>query len=105
MQRSVWSGYVCFAGTGPGEVGGPAGKVVGISQRRTRAAALFLCGVVLHWDPAAAVAALAVDRVAAAADLAGTAGGLDAVLGRPVEPGELEAAFEHALGATAAVAT
>jgi len=27
------------------------------------------------------------------------------VLGRPVEPGELEAAFEHALGATAAVAT
>lgn len=105
MQRSVWSGYVCFAGTGPGEVGGPAGKVVGISQRRTRAAALFQCGVLLHWDPAEAVAALAVDRVAAAADLAGTAGGLDAVLGRPVEPGELEAAFEHALGATAAVAT
>ena len=102
MQRSVWSGYVCFAGTGPGEVGGAAGKVVGISQRRTRGAALFQCGVLLHWDPAEAVAALAVDRAAATAALAGSAGGLDVVLGRRAEPGELEAAFERAVGGAAA---
>ena len=102
MRGSVWSGYVCFAGTGPGEVGGAAGKVVGISQRRTRGAALFQCGVLLHWDPAEAVAALAVDRAAATAALAGSAGGLDVVLGRRAEPGELEAAFERAVGGAAA---
>jgi lipoate-protein ligase A len=103
MRRSPWSDHVCFAGTAPGEVGGPAGKVVGISQRRTRAAALFQCGVVLHWDPAAAVAALAVDRPAAAAALAGAARGLDVVLGRVPAPGELEAAFERTVGSTAPV--
>lgn len=42
MVRSEWSGHVCFAGLGPGEVLDPAGrKVVGISQRRTRAGARF----------------------------------------------------------------
>jgi lipoate-protein ligase A len=101
MQRSAWSGHVCFAGTGPGEVHGSAGKVVGISQRRTRDAALFQCGVLLHWDPAEAVAALAVDRAAATAAVAGTACGLDMVLDRRAAPGELEAAFESAVGATA----
>jgi lipoate---protein ligase len=102
MRRSPWSSYVCFAGTGAGEVGGPTGKVVGISQRRTRAAALFQCGVLLHWDPAEAVAALTVDRQAANTALAESAGGLDVVLGRMPGPGELETAFERTVGAGAA---
>ncbi|MDA3039735.1 MAG: hypothetical protein O3C27_09440 [Actinomycetota bacterium] len=46
----------CFAGLGPGEVmvSGPDGndrKVVGISQRRTRAGARFQCFVALRHDP------------------------------------------------------
>ncbi|QGG95555.1 lipoyl protein ligase domain-containing protein [Actinomarinicola tropica] len=42
MVRTPWSRHVCFAGLGPGEVVDPAGrKVVGISQRRTRAWARF----------------------------------------------------------------
>jgi len=102
MQRTPWSGYVCFAGTGPGEVVGDGGKVVGISQRRTRDAALFQCGALLHWDPAEAVAALAVDRPAATAALADAARGLDAVLGRRADASELESAFEAAVAARAA---
>ncbi len=33
---SKWCDLVCFAGVGPGEVLAPAGKLVGLSQRRTR---------------------------------------------------------------------
>ena len=36
MVGSAWCDLVCFAGTGPGEVLTPAGKLVGLSQRRTR---------------------------------------------------------------------
>jgi lipoate---protein ligase len=57
--RTEWSAAVCFAGTGPGEVvadeGHPAGdmtgKLVGISQRRTRAGARFQCALPRRWDP------------------------------------------------------
>lgn len=51
---SRWSPLVCFAGLGPGEVtAGPGGpKVLGISQRRTRAGARFQCAVPLTWDVA-----------------------------------------------------
>lgn len=45
MMRAVLAGEVCFAGLGPGEVCVGAAKVVGISQRRTRAGALFQCSV------------------------------------------------------------
>ncbi|HEX4901802.1 MAG TPA: hypothetical protein VFV42_03270, partial [Acidimicrobiales bacterium] len=38
-------GTVCFAGRGPGEVLLGEAKVVGISQRRTRAGARFQCAV------------------------------------------------------------
>jgi lipoate-protein ligase A len=52
MVRTEWSSLVCFAGLGPGEVtageGGP--KLVGISQRRTRAAARFQCVAPREWD-------------------------------------------------------
>lgn len=42
---------VCFDGTGPGEVAVGGQKVVGISQRRTRAGARFQCSVPLAWRP------------------------------------------------------
>ena len=40
LVKSRWSQQVCFAGLGSGEVTVGGRKVVGISQRRTRAAAL-----------------------------------------------------------------
>jgi len=44
---------VCFGTVGAGEVTTPDGrKVVGISQRRTRAAARFQCAAYSVWDPA-----------------------------------------------------
>lgn len=91
LVRTPWSATVCFAGLGPGEVSVGGRKVVGISQRRTRAGALFQCAVPLAWDAAPLLAALALtpaERRAAAAALT------DAV--RPVAgcpAGEVEAAF------------
>lgn len=43
MVRAAWSSLVCFAGTGPGEVVDGERKIVGISQRRTRAWGRFQC--------------------------------------------------------------
>lgn len=43
LERTPGSRLVCFAGVGPGEVVVGARKVVGISQRRTRAGARFQC--------------------------------------------------------------
>ena len=51
MVRTKWSSLICFAGLGAGEVSVGTGKAVGISQRRSRAGALFQCGVVRAWDP------------------------------------------------------
>jgi len=42
---------VCFGAIGPGEVLVGVRKVVGISQRRTRAAARFQCAVYRVWEP------------------------------------------------------
>jgi lipoate-protein ligase A len=61
MQSSAWSARVCFAGVGPGEVLIGARKLVGISQRRTRGAALFQTAALLTWDPAALLALLHLD--------------------------------------------
>jgi lipoate-protein ligase A len=58
LQRTRWSGAVCFAGLGPGEVTVGGRKVVGISQRRTRAAARFQCVAYERWDPAPLLGAL-----------------------------------------------
>ena len=44
------SDLVCFAGRGPGEVLLGDAKVVGLSQRRTRAGARFQCAVPRRWD-------------------------------------------------------
>ncbi len=51
MVRTTWSSSVCYAGLGPGEVTLDGRKVVGISQRRTRAGALLQCGVLRRWEP------------------------------------------------------
>lgn len=62
MVTTPWSRLVCFDGLGPGEVTVPAGKLVGISQRRTRHGARFQCAVHVRWSPAAMVGLLAGPR-------------------------------------------
>lgn len=42
---------LCFAGLGAGEVTVSGQKVVGLSQRRTRAGARFQCALLPHWQP------------------------------------------------------
>jgi hypothetical protein len=96
MERGAWGQLVCFAGLGPGEVTAGLGgaKVVGISQRRTRAGARFQCAVPLAWDPGRLAALLALgdrDRHQLVADLAGAVA--------PLDPGEAEAALERFLAA------
>jgi len=51
MTNQRWSSDVCFAGRAPGEVLIGGKKVVGISQRRTRAGARFQCALLLRWLP------------------------------------------------------
>lgn len=78
MRRTPWSGRVCFAGVGPGEVLVGGTKLVGVSQRRTRRAALFQTAVLIHWEPDALVDLLALepgDRARATDELAGVAAG------------------------------
>ncbi|HUP86104.1 MAG TPA: hypothetical protein VM143_10600 [Acidimicrobiales bacterium] len=68
--RTRWSGDVCFAGVGSGEVLAADGrKVVGMASHRTRDRALFQCAVPLTWDPDAYVRLLRLPA-SAAADLA-----------------------------------
>ncbi len=101
MLRGPWSELVCFAGVGPGEVllgppgtarGGPSGpgtgrgapgqpgpKLVGVSQRRSRAGALFQSAALLRWRPSDLLDALALDpsaRRRALAEVAPAAQGL-----------------------------
>ncbi|HET9076353.1 MAG TPA: hypothetical protein VFN68_05435 [Acidimicrobiales bacterium] len=88
MRASRWSPVVCFAGLGPGEVELHGRKVIGVSQRRTRRAALFQSAALLDWEPGLWLAVLsdagrqAVDDYRPGggppADLAGAARGLDA---------------------------
>lgn len=88
MVTTAWSGRVCFAGLGPGEVTVEGRKVVGLSQRRVREAVLFQCCVALRWEPQRLLDLLALDddeRARGAAELAGVAtgigGGVDVVSG------------------------
>ena len=70
---------VCFATVGSGEVTVPGGgrrKLVGISQRRTRAAARFQCAAYRRWDPEPLARLLGLDRERRAA-LAGAAAGTE----------------------------
>ena len=88
LVSTPWSALVCFAGLAPGEVSAGGRKLVGISQRRTRAGARFQCMVHRHWDPAPLLALLALDneeRARATAGLAGVATGLDRPTAEVVE--------------------
>ena len=67
---SPWSTTVCWAGIGTGELLAPSGgKLVGISQRRTRSWARFQTMCHLRWQPEL-VAALCAPPGPSAADLA-----------------------------------
>ena len=62
--RTDWSGVVCFAGVGPGEVTAETAKtakVVGIAQRRTHEGARLHSMAPLSWEPGPFVALLALD--------------------------------------------
>ncbi len=90
LVRSEWSSLVCFAGLGPGEVTVGGAKVGGMSQRRTRAGALFQCAALLDWQPARLLDRLALgddDRRRGTQELAGAARAVD------VNPGTLVAAL------------
>ncbi|HVF14524.1 MAG TPA: hypothetical protein VM942_07990 [Acidimicrobiales bacterium] len=93
-RRSPWSDLVCFAGLGPGEVTVGGAKVVGMSQRRTRAGSLFQCGALVEWNPRPLldVLALSDDDRAAATDH------LDRVaVGAGISPSRLVSALEDVL--------
>jgi lipoate-protein ligase A len=86
MQPTPWSASVCFAGLGPGEVTVDGRKVVGLSQRRTREAALFQCCAALRWEPERLLDLLALDdadRARGAAELATVAAGIGAGVDLP----------------------
>jgi lipoate-protein ligase A len=70
---------VCFAGTGAGEVTVRGRKVIGMSQRRTRAGALFQCAALIRWDAARLLEVLSLreaERAEGAVTLGAVATGL-----------------------------
>lgn len=91
LCTTQWSRLVCFAGLGTGEVTIGERKVVGLSQRRTRAGALFQCAVPLVWHPVPLVAALGLpwDALDDLADVVAPVTGVDATT--------IEDALLHAL--------
>lgn len=93
LVRTPWSGIICFAGLGPGEVTSGGAKVVGVSQRRTRDVARFQCAALARFDVDAIADLLAPPRPSTAerAALASAAAGV----GVPLT--DLEAAFLAAL--------
>jgi lipoate-protein ligase A len=66
LVRTPLSDRICFAGLGPGEVTVGAAKLVGVSQRRTRAGAVLQCTVPLVWDPSPLVDVFGLDAEEAA---------------------------------------
>jgi len=71
-----WSRWICFAALGPGEVTVSGRKVVGVSQRRTRAGARLQCVVLARWEPEVLLSLLALssaERREAADELRGVA--------------------------------
>lgn len=79
LERNDWGRLVCFAAIGPGEVTVNGRKVVGISQRRTKAGARFQCLVLTRWDPGAIVDLLDIEperRTRARAELGDSAAGV-----------------------------
>ncbi|MHB1487002.1 MAG: lipoate--protein ligase family protein [Acidimicrobiales bacterium] len=81
LMTTRWSRWACFAGLGPGEITVQGRKVVGISQRRTRAGSLFQCAVLVDFDPSATAGVLRmgeVDRADLVRQLSGFAAGVGA---------------------------
>lgn len=91
LERTPSTSLVCFAGLGPGEVVVGGRKVVGISQRRTRAGARFQCVVAL--GPPDTRPAAASGIVAATVDL----------LREPADPAARTELVAHLRRTTAAV--
>ncbi|MGK0276619.1 MAG: lipoate-protein ligase A [Ilumatobacter sp.] len=58
MVTTPWSSLICFDGIGPGEVLLDGRKLVGISQRRTRAASRLQCCWYTNYNPARLVGLL-----------------------------------------------
>jgi lipoate-protein ligase A len=86
LRPGPWGTLVCFAGVGPGEVLVGGRKVVGMSQRRTRAGARFHTAALLRWSPAELLALIAIGerrRAEGAAELEQVAAAL------PLDAGEL----------------
>jgi len=71
MRPSDLGRVVCFAGLAPGEVTIDGSKVMGVSQRRTRAGARFQCAVPRRWDIDRLVALVApgLERVGVSPDV------------------------------------
>lgn len=65
-NAAEWGRLVCFAGIAPGEVLAGGHKLVGISQRRTRAGSRFQCAIHTRWAPGTLVQLLAAPGLAAA---------------------------------------
>ena len=61
-EHARWSRQICFAGVGSGEVMQGDRKVVGVSQRRTRATARFQSVCHLRWRPELTAALVAPPR-------------------------------------------
>jgi lipoate---protein ligase len=93
-RPSPWSATVCCAGLGPGEVTVEGAKVVGISQRRTRAGVVFQCGALVEWHPEPLLELLDLtdDERAAAAEAV-----RPLAAGTGVGRGRLTAAFQASL--------
>ncbi len=66
LEPSTWSKHVCWAGVGTGEVMGGIGKLVGISQRRSRELARFQTMCHFRWRPEMVAALVAAPRPSAA---------------------------------------
>lgn len=78
LVANDWSAAVCWAGVGTGELMSPdGGKLVGISQRRTRSWARFQTMCHLRWRPEW-VAALVAEPRPSVAEVAGWAARLPA---------------------------
>ncbi len=84
-EPGPWAATVCFAGIGAGEVVTADGrKLVGLSQRRTRAGSWFSGMAYRVWEPDRLVGVLALDeatRERLEGDLAGVAAGVGDVTG------------------------
>ena len=61
LRQTPWSALVCFSGVGPGEVTVGGRKLVGLSQRRTRAGGRISTMALVHWDPAGLAPLLSLD--------------------------------------------